>query len=336
MAAAALGLGLVPVLLFLGGLLLLDSYKLVTRRAVLGSIGWGAVAAGVAFAAHVALLDRAGVDPTLLKRWIAPALEEPLKAAWVLLLVRRGRVGFVVDAALHGFAAGAGFALVENAYYWGALGNFGPALWLVRGLGTAVLHGSTTAIVAIVAKDLADRRGARLAAAAAPGLLVAFAVHAAFNHVVLNPLLTTALIVVVMPLLLLAAFERSERATRDWLGAGMDRDLELMELITSGEIRDSRIGHYLESLRDRFPGPVVADMLCLLQIHLELAIRAKGLLLAREAGLDVPMDDAVRANFQEMRYLERSIGPTGLLALQPVFQRSRRDLWQLHVLGGRR
>jgi hypothetical protein len=114
----------------------------------------------------------------------------------------------------------------------------------------------------------------------------------------------------------------------------MDRDLELLDLIASGEIRATRIGRYLDSLRGRFPGPVVGDMLCLLQIHLELGIRAKGLVLAREAGLDVPVDDRVRANLEEMRYLERSIGPTGLLAMQPFFRRSRRDLWQLHVLGG--
>jgi hypothetical protein len=74
-------------------------------------------------------------------------------------------------------------------------------------------------------------------------------------------------------------------------------------------------------------------MLCLLRIHLELSLRAKGILIARAAGVEVPLDEEVRANFEEMRYLERSIGKTGRLAILPLRRTSGRDLWQLHVLG---
>jgi protease PrsW len=34
-----------------------------------------------------------------------------------------------------------------------------------------------------------------------------------------------------------------------------------------------------------------------------------------------------------MRYLERSVGKTGLLAIQPMLHMSHKDLWQLYVLG---
>ena len=127
-------------------------------------------------------------------------------------------------------------------------------------------------------------------------------------------------------------FARSERATRQWLGVGLDSDLELVESIVSGEALETRIGGYLRALSARFPGEVVADMLCLVRIQAELAIRAKGLLLAREAGLDPPVGDDVRANLAELRYLERSIGRTGLLALAPILRRSSRDLWQVYLL----
>jgi hypothetical protein len=92
------------------------------------------------------------------------------------------------------------------------------------------------------------------------------------------------------------------------------------------------VGVFLTSLH-RLPGPVVADMLCLLRIHLELSLRAKGILIARAAGVEVPIDEHVRANFQEMRYLEKSIGRTGRLAIQPFLTSSSRDLWQLYMLG---
>ena len=73
-------------------------------------------------------------------------------------------------------------------------------------------------------------------------------------------------------------------------------------------------------------------MLCLLRIHLELSIRAKGLLLAREAGFDVPAGPDVRANLRELRYLEQALGTTGRLAVKPILRRTSRDLWQLYKL----
>ena len=67
------------------------------------------------------------------------------------------RVGFLVDAAVLGFAVGAGFALVENVVYLRAITDAPLGLWLVRGLGTAVMHGGTTAMFAMLARTLVDR-----------------------------------------------------------------------------------------------------------------------------------------------------------------------------------
>jgi RsiW-degrading membrane proteinase PrsW (M82 family) len=332
MVLFSLIVGFIPVLLFLGALILMDSYKLLGRRAVLQAIGAGCLAAGAALLVNRAALDGLRLDPLILRRYFSPPVEEMLKAAFVVFLVRSHRVGFMVDAGIQGCAVGTGFALVENVYYAGTLGSFDPMLWIVRGLGTAIMHGSTTAIVAIVAKDFADRHGSPALRWFLPGLLLATAVHSLFNHLLLNPLLTTALLLLVMPLLLMGVFERSERSTRLWLGSNLDSDVELLELILSDRMADSRVGRYLESLRARFPGPVVADMFCLLRIHLELSLGAKGILLARAAGIHIPADAHVRAQFREMRFLERAVGPTGRLAILPFLRTSSRDLWQFHML----
>jgi hypothetical protein len=89
---------------------------------------------------------------------------------------------------------------------------------------------------------------------------------------------------------------------------------------------------YLAELQSRFPGPVVADMFCLLQLDLELAIRVKGLLMAREAGLEVPVDDALRARLEERTYLEKAIGRTALIALRPLQVTGDRDQWHRYLL----
>ena len=110
-------------------------------------------------------------------------------------------------------------------------------------------------------------------------------------------------------------------------------DAEMLALINSGKLSDSPAGRYLHTLKDRFQGPVVADLLCYLRLYTELALRAKGILLMRENGFDVAVDEATREKFTEMRYLEGSIGRTGLRALQPMMHMSHKDLWQLYMLG---
>jgi RsiW-degrading membrane proteinase PrsW (M82 family) len=325
-------LALVPVLAFLGVLVLMDCFKLVPLRAVLRAILVGAFVAVACSLVNGALLDVSGLGPTPFKRYVAPVVEEMAKAAWVAWLIRRQRVGFIVDAAILGFAVGTGFALVENVEYLRALTTPNLFVWVVRGFGTAVLHGAATAIFGILGKSLLDRRPEARARDLLPGLLAAVALHSAYNHFLLPPLVSAAVLLALLPLLLIGVFERSERVTREWLGLGMDTDVELLQSIRSGSIGKTRVGAYLRSLTDRFPGPVVADMLCLLRIHLELSIRAKGLLLAREAGLPAEVGRDVRANLEELRYLEKAIGPTGLLAMKPIQRQSSRDLWKVHVL----
>jgi len=331
MIVLALATGLLPVVLLLAGMVVLDCYKLVTRRQVLGSLAWGAATGAVAWGLHAVAHFRLGV-PLETLRWVAPAVEEVLKLAGVALLLRRGHLGFLVDAATHGFAVGAGFAVVENLYYAATLSDAGLLLWVARGLGTAIMHGGATAIAAVIGQVLAGRRGSNHPIWLVPGLAVAILVHTLFNQIPLPPLLRAASVIVAVPALLVLVYEVSEARTRRWLGVSMERDAELLDLIHSGVIAETPVGRYLTSLRARFPGTVVADMLCLLEIHAGLAMRAKGLLLAREAGLELPPDAELAAHLGELRFLERAIGPTGRLAIAP-FLPAGRERWQVRLLG---
>ena len=325
-------LALLPALVFLGALVFMDSFKLVPLRTVVRAIAFGGLAAVACAFVNEALFDFTGMERSVFSRYVAPIVEELAKAAWIAFLIRRQRVGFLVDAAILGFGVGTGFALVENLEYLRALTTPSLLVWVVRGFGTAIMHGAATAIFAILSKSLIDRRDKGEILDLLPGLVVAAAIHSAYNHSLLHPLVATVLLIALLPPLLILVFGRSEKATREWLGLGLDTDLELLQSVRSGQIGETRVGGYLRSLTSRFPGPVVADMLCLLQIHLELSIRAKGLLLAREAGLPAPVGSDVRAKLDELHYLEKAIGPTGLLAMKPIQRKSSRDLWEIHVL----
>jgi RsiW-degrading membrane proteinase PrsW (M82 family) len=321
-----------PVLCLLVLLMLMDSFKLVPIRFVVQALAAGAAAAFAALLLHMQLIDVVGVPIPVITRVIAPVVEELLKLLFVVYAIRQRKIGFPVDAAIIGFAVGTGFAVVENAYYLLALRETGPVLWLIRGFGAAILHGATTAIAAIAAQSLASRRPGQSFRVFVPGTLAAITLHAVYNQFVLPPMVATLVLLAVLPPLVLLTFNRSEHNTREWMSAGLDLDVELLRIVLSEEFGQTRLGAYLNELRSRFPGPVVADMFCLMRLELELGIRAKGMLMAREAGLDVALDDELVAGLAEVRYLEKAIGPTGLLALTPLQVSSDRDAWHKFLL----
>jgi hypothetical protein len=119
--------------------------------------------------------EASGVPTVLFSRYSAPLVEEALKALWIVVLLRRRRIRFLVDAAILGFAVGAGFTLVENVEYLRELAEPRPLLWLVRGFGAAVLHGATTSVFALLTKELSDRHPGSPWLTPLPGLLAAAA-----------------------------------------------------------------------------------------------------------------------------------------------------------------
>ena len=324
--------GLLPVILFLVTLIYMDSYKLVRLKTVLWVIGLGGLTAWLALYVNGCVLDALDMRLQAYSRYVAPLVEESLMALAIVYLFKSSRIGFLVDAAILGFAVGAGFALIENFYYIQVHTEASMAVWVVRGFGTAIMHGGVTAIFAIMSQVLTERRMKINPVYYLPGLLLASIIHSVFNHFLVSPITSTILTLLVLPPILGLVFHRSARAMHDWLELDFDADARLIRMITSGEFSDSKIGHFLADLKAKFDGPVVADMLCYLRVYTELAIRAKAALIARENGLDLPVGERTRARFDELRYLERSIGRTGRLAMRPFLQLERKDLWQLHVL----
>lgn len=329
--ALRLAVAVLPVCAFLLSLIYLDSYKLVGLRSIVRMIVAGGIAAGLSYAVNTLVMS-AGGDHHLLTTFQAPLIEEILKAIPLVLLIRAKRIGFLVDAAIFGFAIGAGFALVENVYYLMALPNSSIGLWVVRGCGTAVMHGGSTAIVGTITKAVTMRAGNAKRWFALPGLLFAYILHALFNSFLIPPVYSALLVIMLFPPLLMFVFGQSERHLRAWLGSGFDIDADLLATINSGEFTASPTGQYLRSLRDHFEGPMLADMLCLLRIHAELSLRAKGILMMREAGFPVKRDAEINEQLEELRYLEQSIGRTGELAIAPILHATAQDVWQLRML----
>jgi RsiW-degrading membrane proteinase PrsW (M82 family) len=326
-------IALVPVLLFLAALVHGDSYKLVRLRTVLGLVGAGALAAAASYAANLNLIALFAGGFDAYSRYGSPWVEEALKAAVLVILIRTHRIGLPVDAAIAGFAIGTGFGLVENLYYLASRPGIALGVHVVRGFGTAIMHGGTSTVLAMISVTLYERRPNGGPYLLLPGYLAAVVLHTAFNFLLFKPAIATLATVVALPLVIYLVFQHSERSLKGWLDEDLDSKVQLLESIIHGTFLDSRAGRVLRSLRDRFRGEDLADMLCLLRLHGELALRAKGVLLLRESGLEVPpLDEETRGKLEELRQLERGIGRTGMLALRPLMMATGKDIWQVRLL----
>jgi hypothetical protein len=269
---------------------------------------------------------------TFYARYASPVVEESLKALVIIYLFRSHKIGFLVDSAIMGFAVGAGFALVENFQYLQIYPTASFGVWIVRGFGTAIMHGGVVAMFAIMSQALTERQMKINPLYYLPGLAVAIFLHSIFNHFLVAPVLQTIGTLFILPPLLHLVFQQSSRALHEWLELDFDADADLIEMIESGQFSESKIGRFLEDLRGKFEGPVLVDMLCYLRVYTELAIRAKAALMARESGFNLPVGERTREKFEELHFLEKSIGKTGCLAMKPFLQIERKDLWQMHVI----
>ena len=326
-------IALLPVLLFLAGLVQLDGYKLVRMRMMIALVATGALAAGVAYVVNnIAFAHFHGSFVTY-SRYVSPWIEESLKAALLVFLIRTRRVGLPVDAGIAGFAIGTGFAVVENLYYLAARPHTVLAVQVIRGFGTAIMHGGTAAILAMISNTLYERRPSGGLHLLLPGLFAAVALHTGYNYLLVRPALATLATLLVLPFVIYLVFDHSERILRKWIEVDLDSDVNRLEAISTGRFLDSASGRYLQALRDRFKGEQLADMLCYLRVHGELAVRAKGVLLLREAGMpDLPIDAETGAKLAELAQLERAIGKTGMLALRPLMMATGKEIWQLTLL----
>lgn len=326
-----ISISILPVLFFLVFLFLLDSFKLVVNKILLLTLLWGVVGAGLSYVVNSWVLDIKLISFQQFSQYIAPAIEELLKALLVMFLLHKKRIGFMIDAAIYGFAIGAGFSLVENIFYLSNTEDANLLIWIIRGFGTALMHGGCTSLFAVIFIS-GQMRGKMSLLYLAVALLVAYLIHSLFNHFYISPIIQTAGIVVILPLLFMLIFRFNETQLQDWLEIEFSNEVELLNMINKGQFTSTKAGTYLATLKTRFTGEVILDMYCYVQTYLDLSIKAKRNLMLKESGFDPIIEPDVNLKLQELQVLRAQIGKVGELTLAPLIRMNYRDLWKLNTL----
>ncbi|MDP2301557.1 MAG: PrsW family glutamic-type intramembrane protease [Ignavibacteria bacterium] len=308
----------------------MDTFKLLKPIIILYAILWGIISAVIAYPINNILFTY--FNQYLVTGIAAPIIEETLKFSIVIYMFYKNRLGFLADSLIIGFAVGAGFSLVENVYYFNQLGEQNLMLWIIRGFGTAIMHGTATGIAAVVSQNFIGKKLKMRLDYLLYGLLSGILIHSIFNNFLLSPLLQTLLQISLLPIFIIVVFSKSESSLKSWLVEQFDSEVNLLLMIKKGEFKTTRAGEYLISIKERFPQEVLVDILGYIKIYLELSIKAKGILLMKEAGFDVNKDDELKAQIQELKALSKSIGATGLITLSPILKTNKKDLWKMNHL----
>lgn len=327
-------IALTPVLVFFAALLYLDSYSLVSFREVVATLLAGVLLCLAALEVNGFAIGFLHLDFTDYSQRIAPIVEESLKACALIYFFARNRIGFLIDAAIMGFSVGAGFALVENIYLLHALPQADIGVWLIRGFGTAVMHSGATALFAMLAQWLIERRVRPIALAFIPALVAAIALHAAFNLLGSTPLAATVVLLFASPIALILVFSKSEHAVHQWLLSDYESHQHLLDTLKSGTFGDDEGGRILASLAGKLAPDKLKDVFAYMQIHTELVLRAEKLSLAREKGEKLAVTAEDESRFRQMHALERRMGRTALMTIRRHLHSSRRELWELNELEG--
>jgi len=333
------GVALVPVLIMLGIFIWLDAFKLMSLKEILILLVLGGLCAVAAYPVSGRLIDVLPIGFSNYSRFVAPWIEEAIKAIVMIGLFRLNRIGYKLDAVISGFAIGAGFSVVENILYLLIYPDYGTGTWLVRGLGTAVMHGTTLAILAAVAHELAERENREAASDYnfnllwfVPGYLIAVAIHTAFNQFPDKPLVAMLGAMVVAPIALIGIFSFGTTEAQRWLSKDYTEHKAELDALTAGNWPDSAAGRRISALAARLDPEAGKRVLRYWEVLTRLVVEAEETMI-EEADGDVEINrKQVHAHFAELDGLRRALGRSTYTALNALLPFSRNDYWELSEL----
>jgi RsiW-degrading membrane proteinase PrsW (M82 family) len=333
------GVALIPVLALLAIFVWLDAFKLMSVKEVLILLFLGAIGALAAWPVSGRLLDTLPIGFSLYSRFIAPWIEEAIKAAIIIALFRMNRIGYKLDAVISGFAIGAGFSVVENIFYLTLFPDYGTGTWLVRGFGTAIMHGTTLAVLAAIAHEFAERETREAAAEYdfslmwfVPGYGVAVALHTAFNQFPDRPIIAMMGAILIAPVALIAILNLGTAEAQRWLASECAEHRAQVDALRAGGWPEGAAGQKMAALANRLDEESVKRLRRYWELQAWLVAEAEEALMEEAAG-DAEFDaSAMRAAFAELDGLKRALGRSTFAAVQDLLPFSRNDYWEVSEL----
>ena len=303
---------LLPVVIYIFVVYQIDNFSLISVKRLVLLILCGMLTALLCFGIFQLTGEMLADEHS---DYVNPVVEEIVKGLPLLYIASRKKIVFFIDSVICGAAVGGGFSILENIFYL-LLGDgiTGIGTVLFRGLEVALIHMGCSAIVAA---------GLMLAMSVFL-LLEAPVLHVCHNAFHFNPLMQFIFVFGTMGGLLMWTYYYDVDMIHRWLDKGLDKQLSLLNAIKDGHLDDTPTGVFLESVKDAFPAEDFFDIICYVQLNVELNVAAKSRVMIRESGLerDLPLSDEekelIMAQYTEYKILEKNLGKAARMTIAPI------------------
>lgn len=306
-------ISLLPVVIYLIVLKLMDSFSLVKWRYLVFVMAYGAAAAVLAlFLSEITGgLVWSGIS-------LAPLVEEILKAGVIVYATLKKNLRFMVEALIYGAAAGGGFALVENTAYLLANSDMMVGTAIFRGFGCAILHIGCTALFSnlLIFLFIKSNKGLITFCAIIPSVII----HYLHNYIDVSPVVKLFAVLLVFYLLFVILFQYGERKIYRWMDRSISGDVQTLSSVRKGDFSSTNAGKYLLNVKDQFEPEVFFDMICCVELSLEIKIERQSRMLMSQAGFDSGQSEESKAKIDEFNALKARIGKTGCQVLAPLIR----------------
>jgi RsiW-degrading membrane proteinase PrsW (M82 family) len=321
---------LLPVVIYIFVVYQIDNFSLISVKRLLLLILSGMLTALACFALFQLtgkIISESQSDS------VNPIIEEIVKAVPLLWLASRKKIVFFIDSVICGAAVGGGFSILENIFYllWGNEMGIGTVLF--RGLEVALVHMGCSAIVAaglmLIVRMIEYSRSRSVIKKSDIAMSVFLLSEAPVLHVFHNtfhfvPLVQFLLVTGTLGGLLVWTYFYDVEMIHSWIDTGLDKQLNLLDSIKAGHLDDTSTGKFLESVKDAFPPEDFFDIICYVQLHVELSVASRSRVMLRESGLEreLPLTDEMKelilSQYTEYKLLEKRLGHAARMTIAPI------------------
>ena len=322
---------LLPVVIYIFVVYQIDNFSLISVKRLIILILSGMLTALACFALFQLtgqILSENQSDS------INPIIEEIVKGIPLLILASRKKIVFFIDSVICGAAVGGGFSILENIFYLllgDGITGFGTVLF--RGLEVALVHMGCSAIVAaglMLAFRIIERSRSRLGLKKSDIAMSVFllfeapVLHVFHNTFHFMPLIQFVFVFGTLSGLLMWTYYYDVDMIHRWIDKGLDKQFALLDSIKSGQLDTTETGKFLVSIKEKFPPEDFFDIICYVQLHVELSVAAKSRVMIRESGLvkDLPLTDEnkelILSQYEEYKLLERRLGKAARMTIAPI------------------